>query len=136
MSLQSTELENKNVHFSTYGKDIAIKSDRNHVFMILRNLVENAGKYSLPNTNIEISCKTTQEWVTFCVKDQGIGIPEEEQGQIFDSFRRASNSNNIEGMGLGLAIVKKSLVLLGGKVELRSDIGKGTSVTVGFKNFF
>lgn len=132
--LTSTVLADKRVHFSTYGKDIPIKSDRNLVDLILRNLLENAGKYSARGSKVDVSCKITNELVTICVTDEGIGIPEEEQSLVFESFKRASNTVEIPGTGLGLPIVKKSILRLGGKVHLISEVGKGTSITVTFKN--
>ncbi|MFO0123054.1 MAG: sensor histidine kinase, partial [Inhella sp.] len=66
----------------------------------------------------------------FDVVDQGIGIPEADQKRLFESFHRASNVGNISGTGLGLAIVKQSVELHGGRIEVHSTLGVGTTFTV------
>jgi signal transduction histidine kinase len=64
------------------------------------------------------------------VKDQGIGIPLEDQAHLFETFHRASNIRNIPGTGLGLAIVKRSVDSHGGTINVSSQVGVGTTVTV------
>ena len=69
-------------------------------------------------------------WVWFQVRDQGIGIPLEDQQRLFETFHRARNVGSIAGTGLGLAIVKQSLDLHGGSIHLHSEAGQGTCFTV------
>jgi signal transduction histidine kinase len=64
------------------------------------------------------------------VRDEGIGIPESERSQLFDSFYRASNVGTISGTGLGLAIVKRAVDLHGGKIAVESVVGVGTTFIV------
>ena len=66
----------------------------------------------------------------FVVDDQGIGIPPEDQGRIFDTFHRARNVGNISGTGLGLAIVKNAVEAHGGTISLESEPGRGSRFTV------
>ena len=66
----------------------------------------------------------------FEVADQGIGIPAEEIGHLFESFHRASNVGAIQGTGLGLAIVKNAVDMHGGRFEVRSKLGEGTTFRV------
>ncbi|MGA0200860.1 MAG: sensor histidine kinase, partial [Prochlorotrichaceae cyanobacterium] len=61
---------------------------------------------------------------------QGIGIPLENQDQLFEPFYRADNTGNIKGTGLGLAIVKTSVEVLGGKIEVKSKLGAGTTFII------
>ena len=68
--------------------------------------------------------------IIFKIKDSGIGIPVEDQSQLFESFRRASNVGEIPGTGLGLAIVKQSVELHGGTIAVDSEVGIGTTFTV------
>ena len=63
------------------------------------------------------------------VADQGIGISEEDQEHLFSSFFRGKNAMNIQGTGLGLHIVDRYVKLLGGEVQLESELGKGTTIT-------
>lgn len=97
---------------------------------ILTNLLSNAVKYSPQGGTVhfDLLCRNTE--VIFLVKDQGIGIPLEDQKQLFESFYRAKNVGTIPGTGLGLTIVKQSVDLHGGKIEVTSDVGLGTTFTV------
>lgn len=105
-------------------------SDRLLLMKILLNLLNNATKFSSPNSsiNLEISCPPKQLLLT--VTDSGIGIPKEDLGRIFESFYRARNTNNIQGIGLGLSIVKKCVSLLDGKLLVSSTLDSGTTVKV------
>jgi len=78
--------------------------------------------------HFDLECREGQ--VIFCVRDQGIGIPPEDQARLFETFHRASNVNSIPGTGLGLAIVKKSVDLHGGTIDVASQVGVGTTFTV------
>ena len=64
------------------------------------------------------------------VVDEGLGIPEADLGELFDSFRRGSNVGAIPGTGLGLAVVKRAAELHGGQVRVRSEVGVGTTFEV------
>ncbi|MGZ5189474.1 MAG: sensor histidine kinase, partial [Flavisolibacter sp.] len=67
--------------------------------------------------------------VEIAVKDEGIGISRDDQEHLFTSFYRGKNATNIQGTGLGLHIVKRYLELLGGKIKLTSELGKGTNIS-------
>ena len=95
---------------------------------ILINLISNAIKFSEEGKTITIKGKTDGDKVIISVADQGIGISEEDQGHLFSSFFRGANATNIQGTGLGLHIVKRYIDLLGGEVELQSELNKGTTV--------
>ena len=69
-------------------------------------------------------------FVSFDVRDEGIGIPEEDQKHMFDRFFRASNAGNVQGTGLGLNIVKRYLDLLDGSITFSSKYGEGTTFKV------
>lgn len=94
---------------------------------ILINLISNAIKYSPENGRIEVAAENTGAMVGFSVKDQGMGIPEEDQQYMFGRFFRASNATNIGGTGLGLNIVRRYLDILGGTIYFQSTEGKGTT---------
>lgn len=97
------------------------------------NLVSNAIKYSGENTFIEFNTEVNESQVCITVKDNGIGIPEEEQENLFEPFFRAHNTGNIPGTGLGLNIVKRYIELMGGKISFRSVQHKGTSISLIFQ---
>lgn len=94
------------------------------------NLLSNAIKYS--EKNIFINTLITSERIQIIVKDQGIGIPKEEQEYLFTRFFRAKNATNIQGTGLGLNIVRKYLELMNGSITFESELQVGTTFTITF----
>jgi signal transduction histidine kinase len=107
-----------------------VSSDRQLIKNILTSLLSNAVKYSPPNSNIALTLRKNSSGLFLEVKDQGIGIPEHEQGHIFERFFRARNAVDIEGTGLGLNIVKNYVQLLEGSIEFRSAQNEGTRFMV------
>lgn len=97
---------------------------------ILSNLVTNAIKYSPDGGNVYIDLHYESDAVVFTIKDEGIGIPAENQHRLFESYYRAENVGNIGGTGLGLKIVKDTIDLYGGQIEVESRIGQGTTFRV------
>lgn len=97
---------------------------------ILTNLLSNATKYSPENTDISIVLVNKSETVSITLTDHGIGIPEEEQENLFQRFFRAENAANIEGTGIGLNIVKRYVELMQGTVTFKSKLNQGSTFTV------
>jgi PAS domain S-box-containing protein len=97
---------------------------------IFSNLLSNAVKYSPEGGDVCLRVFRKSEKLVFVVTDQGIGIPVDEIADLFESFQRASNVGTIPGTGLGLAIVKQSIELHGGTIDIQSNAGQGTTVTV------
>lgn len=97
---------------------------------ILVNLLSNAVKYSPTGSRVDFSLRCEGGETVFQVKDAGIGIPQAEQKRLFDPFHRASNVGDIAGTGLGMTLVKKCLDLHNGQIEVVSQEGRGTTVTV------
>ena len=107
-----------------------VHSDPRVLRNILFNLISNASKYSDEGKSIDVICSLTQNVLSFDVRDEGIGIPQEDQKHMFDRFFRASNAGNIQGTGLGLNIVRRYVDLLGGQITFNSEFGKGSIFTV------
>lgn len=97
---------------------------------ILFNLISNASKYSDPGKPIEVSVEQQNGRVVFQVRDQGIGIPADDQKHLFDRFFRASNAGNVQGTGLGLHIVKRYADLISGEISFTSVYGEGSTFHV------
>jgi PAS domain S-box-containing protein len=116
--------------FYPSSKGITACMDEKLLRHIFNNLLSNAIKYSPEGSAIDFSLAYQQGCAVFRVQDRGIGIPIADQDKLFDSFYRASNVGTISGTGLGLAIVKKSVDLHGGKIEVNSEVGVGTIITV------
>ena len=105
-----------------------IDSDKKLVRNVLINLLSNAVKFSSEGASIHVGSSVRNKIATITVQDEGIGISSSDQEHLFSSFFRGKNALNIQGTGLGLHIVKRYVDLLGGEVELRSELGKGTMV--------
>jgi PAS domain S-box-containing protein len=109
-----------------------IVQDKKILRHILLNLLSNAIKYSAENKEIYLFIEVNNGMVCVKVQDQGIGIPQEEQENLFGKFYRAKNALNIQGTGLGLNIVKKYVELLAGTIGFTSVQNEGTTFTVEF----
>lgn len=97
---------------------------------VLSNLLSNAIKYSPAGGPVDLQLRLAPPGLVFEVSDHGIGIPVADQARLFESFHRATNVGNISGTGLGLSIVKRSLERQGGSIEVRSQVGLGTTFRV------
>jgi PAS domain S-box-containing protein len=107
-------------------KQVAINIDPRLLKYVLVNLISNAAKYSGENGKIELVCSVTEEMIKLSVKDNGYGIPVDEQPNIFDLFYRATNASTEKGTGLGLNLVKKYVELMKGEISFQSEPGKGS----------
>jgi signal transduction histidine kinase len=97
---------------------------------IMLNLLSNAIKYSPPETEIRLELERTDDSITLCVIDQGIGILPADLERIFTPFERGGNVGDIVGTGLGLQIVKDCVELHNGTIRVQSASHEGTSFTV------
>jgi signal transduction histidine kinase len=107
-----------------------IRLDEKLLRHILTNLLSNAIKYSPQGAEVAFSLLLGDETAVFRIQDQGIGIPEADQAQLFTAFFRGSNVKRIQGTGLGLSIVKQCVEVQGGKIALESQPGHGSIFTV------
>jgi two-component system sensor histidine kinase/response regulator len=97
---------------------------------IASNLISNAIKYSPKGSDVRVTLDSLNDNFNLTVQDQGIGIPEEDQGRLFAAFQRGSNVNDVKGTGLGLAIVKQAVDLHGGSIQFESYENVGTTMRV------
>jgi PAS domain S-box-containing protein len=117
------------------GQQIELKSDCSASFFsdkkllknVLINLLSNAIKFSPEDSRIGVNCTVSDDRALIEVSDRGIGISEEDMEHLFSSFYRAKNAVNIQGTGMGLHIVKRYLDLLGGSIDVKSELNKGTT---------
>ncbi|MFK7948773.1 MAG: ATP-binding protein [Saprospiraceae bacterium] len=104
-----------------------INSNNTFLFTALKNLIENGLKYNESKTpTVKVSYSKTENYHQIIVSDNGIGIDENYHKKIFEMFKLLHNRGAYEGSGIGLAIVKLSVEKLGGRVEVESEVGKGT----------
>jgi PAS domain S-box-containing protein len=97
---------------------------------IFTNLLTNAVKYSEPGATVQFAVERDDPDAVCTIRDQGIGIPEEDLQHLFKAFHRGGNVGMRTGTGLGLLLVKRCADLHGGELQLNSKIGEGTTVTV------
>lgn len=110
--------------------DIVLHQDEKILENILSNLLNNAIKYSPENTTIFLEVKTDKTYITFKIRDQGIGIPEEDQKHIFERYFRAENALLQQGTGIGLNTAQMHIQNLGGEISFSSQVGEGTTFWV------
>jgi signal transduction histidine kinase len=107
-----------------------IESDPSIIKNILYNLLSNAIKYSDEGKSIFYTSWIEDHFLNVSVRDEGIGIPKEDQKQLFTRFFRAKNATHIKGTGLGLNIVLKYLEMLDGNMTFESVENKGTTFNI------
>lgn len=109
-----------------------VEADQEKMAQLFTNLIYNARKYSPEGGSIEIWMKQKAAKIVIQIRDEGIGISENDQLKVFDKFYRAHTSSypKIGGTGLGLAICKEIVEAHNGKIELSSELGKGTIIQV------
>lgn len=124
----------KNVNIEISGEG-TVEMEKDHAYELVKNLMENAVRYNEVGGHVIVSVDEKADKVTLKVKDDGIGIDEENQSRIFERFYRVNKSRSREtgGTGLGLSIVKHVAELYGAKLTLSSTLGAGTEITVSFK---
>ena len=109
-----------------------IRADRDGLTRALWNLLENAVKYSPESSTVRVSVEHRREQVGISVEDEGCGIPENEQRQVFRKFVRgtAARDLQVKGTGIGLAMVERIVREHHGRVELTSVSGRGSRFTI------
>jgi PAS domain S-box-containing protein len=125
--MKAIQKEHQQIHLN-YDGDGSFTTDKRLLKNILINLLSNALKYSDDGKNVWVTVNNKKTKLGVTIKDEGFGIPDEDQDHLFATFFRGKNVTNIEGTGLGLAIVKKYLDLLRGDIQLQSKLEVGTTV--------
>jgi len=127
LEIGSIKKARQKIVFDYDGVACTVMTDQLLLKNILMSLLSNAIEYSSYDAEIQLCVELKKDNLKITVSDQGIGIPEDEQHQIFKRFYRGQNANNVEGTGLGLNIAKKYIRLLKGTIEFTSQVNKGTT---------
>lgn len=114
------------IHLEIIGQEREIELDPSIYEHIISNLLSNSLKYSEESERVDLILKFEDDHWICSVQDYGIGISEEDQTKLFESFFRANNVGSIQGTGLGLTIVKQFVEMHHGKVSVKSKIGEGS----------
>jgi len=118
------------IRCSLDAKRYTIRADAIHMTNVIRNLIDNANKYSPASPEIVVSTRDSGEGIILAIEDHGIGIRDESKKRVFDKYYRVpvGNIHDVKGFGLGLSYVKLMVEAHGGTVSLKSEYGKGTTV--------
>ena len=129
-SIKTTVGGSRSIHFSATGMCEPVMIDKRLFRSILNNLITNALKYSDEETAIWCELTCSEEDFTLLVRDEGIGIPEDEVKNLFERYFRARNASGISGTGLGLQVVELAVMRHGGQIKVESTVGVGTCFTI------
>lgn len=132
----SVSASKKEIDLSLNGEACIIKGIRRYLYEIIYNLCDNAIRYNNDGGKVSVDIKKDTDGIILSVSDNGIGIPKEHQSRIFERFYRVDKSHSKEtgGTGLGLSIVKHAVAYHKGRIQLESNVGEGTTVTIFFGN--
>jgi signal transduction histidine kinase len=108
-----------------------VEGDRDKLKQVVLNLVSNAIKYNVPNGSVLLHAELGQDEWTLAIRDTGVGMPAEALPHLFEKFYRVQNSEGkVPGTGLGLSICKQIVSGHGGRIEVNSRLGEGTTFTI------
>lgn len=134
----SMQLENKHgkVTYQPQATQSHVYGDRMHLSNALCNLIDNAIKYSEEYPELLIQTKSSDTGFELVISDKGIGIEKQYQKKVFEKFFRVPTGDvhNVKGFGLGLAYIRKIIELHGGRIELKSEHGEGTTFIISLPN--
>jgi signal transduction histidine kinase len=125
--------EQKHIDIQINEVDVAIEGDYNSLVELFVIFLDNAIKYSPENSSILITLRVNDHSALVDIKDQGIGISDNDVPRIFDRFYRADESRSkmiTQGYGLGLSVAKKIVDIHKGSIDVKSESGKGTTFTI------
>jgi two-component system phosphate regulon sensor histidine kinase PhoR len=128
------KLKNINIHNDVCENIVPIKADRDKLTQILVNVLDNAVKFTPESGSVVITADESDSYTLISISDTGIGVPKDEIQRLGERFYRVdrSRSRDLGGTGLGLSIVKHLMIAHGGKMEIESQLGRGTKVSLFF----
>ena len=132
--LLQNDWEKKDIEFIADFDDHNVLSNEELTSQLFLNLIQNAIKFSHPEGKIIIDVKKTDTQVSVVIQDFGVGMDGETKRRMYDKYFRGDKSRSTPGNGLGLSTVKRISELLGLELKTTSELGKGTTFTVNFKN--
>lgn len=128
--MQEPSYLKKNITVNCDLEEVTIFQSEEILEHLWNNLISNAIKYTNKDGEINITLTSDGNSIVAKIKDNGIGMTEESLNQIFDRFYQVDKSKTIDGLGLGLTIVGRIIELIEGKIEVESELGKGSTFTI------
>ncbi len=132
ITLLEPQIQQNQIQLTLKGRCLLLHSNEGYMRELFINLIDNAIKYNNPGGTVEITIQHIDQQAKITISDNGIGIPLHAQSRIFERFYRVDKSRSKErgGTGLGLSIVKHIVDCHEGTISLRSELGKGTKITI------
>jgi len=129
--------KNQKIEMEEINSSCFIEANAARINQVVSNIISNSIKYSPENTTISVTLEITRKYYRIFIQDQGIGIPQESLGRIFERFYRVdkARARAMGGTGLGLAIVKEIMEEHGGSVYATSKQGSGTTMILRFNRY-
>lgn len=130
ISVLEPKWKEKNIKFNVSLKEQEFLGEKDLMYQVWMNIIENSIKFSKQDGQIDVKMKTNQDSIIVEIKDYGIGMEEEEAKKIFDRFYQVDKSHTKPGAGLGMTIAKRIVELSGGKIEVKSKLNESTTFIV------
>ncbi len=133
--IMQPQLNEKNIDLDCKLQKVKYYSNYDMMQEVWINLISNSIKYTNNNGKINISLKQMEEEIIFVIEDNGIGMSEEQVEYIFERYYQADKSKHSMGIGIGLSIVYRVLELVDGRIEVESELDKGSKFIIKLKNY-
>lgn len=130
ISVLEPKWKEKNIKFNVSLKEQEFWGEKDLMYQVWMNIIENSIKFSKQDGQIDVKMKTNQDSIIVEIKDYGIGMEEEEAKKIFDRFYQVDKSHTKPGAGLGMTIAKRIVELSDGKIEVKSKLNESTTFIV------
>lgn len=130
ISVLEQKWKEKNIKFNVSLKEQEFLGEKDLMYQVWMNIIENSIKFSKQDGQIDVKMKTNQDSIIVEIKDYGIGMEEEEAKKIFDRFYQVDKSHTKPGAGLGMTIAKRIAELSDGKIEVKSKLNESTTFIV------
>ena len=130
ISVLEQKWKEKNIKFNVSLKEQEFLGEKDLMYQVWMNIIENSIKFSKQDGQIDVKMKTNQDSIIVEIKDYGIGMEEEEAKKIFDRFYQVDKSHTKPGAGLGMTIAKIIVELSDGKIEVKSKLNESTTFIV------
>lgn len=137
VTLLSQQYKDRKIVFLKNSESLFSRLDEDKLQQILTNLIDNACKYSPSGATVKVLSELSEDDVLIKIRDEGVGIKEEDFDKLFKKFSRLENhlTSTTQGNGLGLYITKQLVETLGGKITFESEFGKGTTFKITFQSY-